>query len=150
MHFLSCTMCAYRNQGLLQGELLFTLHPTTSEKQQLVYKLSLGERHIVTGTCTSKNEGQQLGAQAMLKVAVPFVNMISLMAHSVCHPNSSSDISCVTSSHHFLYRNCIHTSQTGVHCRGITLKVKSMCTVPHAIVWHTKTSGIMTGKKVQC
>ena len=66
MHFLSWTMCVYRNQGLLQGELLFTLDPTTCEKQQLVHKPSLGECHIVTGTCTSKKEGQQLGAQAML------------------------------------------------------------------------------------
>ena len=134
MCFWSWTNCAYRNQGLLQGELLFALDPTTSEKQQLVYKLSLGEHHIVTGTCTSKKEGQQLGAQAMLKVSITYLFRqrvqvwlchlwISLMAHSICHPNSSSDISCVTSSHHFLYRNCIHTSQTGVHCWGFTLKV---------------------------
>ena len=126
MHFLSWTMCVYRNQGLLQGELLFTLDPTTCEKQQLVHKPSLGECHIVTGTCTSKKEGQQLGAQAMLQaestsLAVPFVNITdgSLYLSS----NSSSDISCVASSHRFLYRNCIHTSQTGVHCRGFILKV---------------------------
>ena len=61
----------FRNQGLLQGELEFSLSPKADEKQQLEYKLSLGD-HTVTGSCTSRKEGQQLGAQAMLKVCTVY------------------------------------------------------------------------------
>ena len=61
----------YRNQGLLQGELEFSLSPKADEKHQLEYKLSLGE-HTVTGTCSSKKEGQQLGAQTILKVCTVY------------------------------------------------------------------------------
>jgi len=61
-------VCIQESRPSAERSTLFD--PTTSEKQQLVYKLSLGERHIVTGTCTSKKEGQRLGAQAMLKVSI--------------------------------------------------------------------------------
>ena len=53
-------------------EVQFSLTPTTSTNsvQLFEYKLSCGaDEYTVIGTCRSKKDGQQLGAQALLKVS---------------------------------------------------------------------------------
>ena len=62
----------YRNQDALaySGELQFTLSTKDSNcdgKYSFEYCLSLG-RHTVKGICMGKKDGQQMAAQALLKV----------------------------------------------------------------------------------
>ncbi len=62
----------YRNQDALaySGELQFTLSPKDGNcggKYSFEYCLSLG-RHTVKGLCVGKKDGQQMAAQALLKV----------------------------------------------------------------------------------
>ena len=69
---LTVLFFANRHQGIMPStEIEFTVK--TNESNSLEYHMNLGGSHHVIGSCTSKKEGKQLAAQALLQVQQSYV-----------------------------------------------------------------------------